>query len=70
MADLLVFPTVSLSAATTYQAYRFSPNGSVRSTVPVDALDDDAAERHAVTLLDGHRIELWARGRFIAHVKP
>ncbi|MCJ2124687.1 hypothetical protein [Methylobacterium sp. J-077] len=70
MADLLVFPIASSSAAATYQAYRFSSNGSVRSTVPVDALNDDAAERHAVTLLDGHRIELWARGRFIAHVKP
>ena len=70
MATLLAFPATPSGAATTCQAYRFAANGSVRSTVPVDALDDDAAERHATTLLDGHRIELWARGRFIAHVKP
>ncbi|MDP4004679.1 hypothetical protein [Methylobacterium sp. NEAU K] len=70
MATLFHFPKAPRTAPTTYQAYRFSPNGGVRSTVPVDAPDDDEAERHAMTLLDGHRIELWSRGRFIAHVKP
>ena len=70
MANLLVFPTVAPGTAAIYRAYRFSPNGSVRSTIPVDALDDDAARRLVVTLLDGHRLELWARGRFVAHVTP
>lgn len=72
MADLIDFPSVRrISAATmSYQAYRFAANGSVRSTLRVEAGDDGEAERRALTLLDGHRIELWSRGRFIAHVPP
>lgn len=72
MADLIDFPSVQrISAATmSYQAYRFAANGSVRSTLHVEAGDDCEAERRALTLLDGHRLELWSRGRFIAHVPP
>lgn len=71
MADLIDFPALRppCSPTASYQAYRFASDGSVRSTLRVAAGDDGEAERHAVALLDGHRIELWSRGRFVAHVR-
>ena len=70
MADVVSFPVGRRSACalSPYRAYRFAPDGSVRSTIPIDAAcDADAAER-AFHLSDGDRVELWSRARFVAHV--
>lgn len=72
MADVVSFPAGRRSscALTPYRAYRFAPDGSVRSTIPIEAATDaDAAER-AFHLSDGDRVELWSRARFVAHVGP
>ncbi|GLS66124.1 hypothetical protein GCM10007888_45060 [Methylobacterium oxalidis] len=72
MADVVSFPTgrQSSCAISPYRAYRFAPDGSVRSTIPIEAATDaDAAER-ALYLSDGDRVELWSRARFVAHVGP
>ena len=72
MADVVSFPVGRRSecALSPYRAYRFAPDGSVRSTIPIEAASDaDAAER-AFHLSDGDRVELWSRSRFVAHVGP
>ncbi|MDP4026694.1 hypothetical protein Q8W71_29230 [Methylobacterium sp. NEAU 140] len=72
MANILSFPTTRRSSCTIspYRAYRFAPNGSIRSTLLIEAETDAEAERRTLALADGHRIELWSRARFVAHIQP
>jgi len=70
MADVVSFPVDRRSSCTLspYRAYRFAPDGSVRSTVVIEASTDAEAAECALHLSDGDRIELWSRARFIAHI--
>ncbi|AIQ92473.1 MULTISPECIES: hypothetical protein [Methylobacterium] len=72
MADVVSFPARrhSSCALSPYRAYRFAPDGSVRSTIPIEAASDADATERALCLSDGDRVELWSRARFIAHVGP
>ena len=72
MADVVSFPAGRRSscALTPYRAYRFAPDGSVRSTIPIEAATDAEAAECAFQLSDGDRVELWSRARFVAHVGP
>ncbi|MCJ2049212.1 hypothetical protein [Methylobacterium sp. J-070] len=66
------FPTGRRSscAISPYRAYRFAPDGSVRSTILIEADTDAEAAERALHLSDGERVELWSRARFVAHVGP
>jgi hypothetical protein len=72
MADVVSFPAGRRSscALSPYRAYRFAPDGSVSSTIPIEAATDAEAEECALYLSDGERVELWSRARFVAHVGP
>ena len=72
MADVVSFPATGRSSCTVspYRAYRFAPDGSVRSTIPIEASTDAGAAERALHLSDGDRVELWSRARFVAHVGP
>lgn len=72
MADVVSFPTGRRSscAIPPYRAYRFAPDGSVRSTIPIEAGNDAEAAERALYLSEGERVELWSRARFVAHVGP
>jgi hypothetical protein len=72
MADVVSFPADRRATCTIspYRAYRFAPDGSVSSTIPITAADDAEALERAYHLSDGARVELWARARFVAHVDP
>ncbi|MGH1575141.1 hypothetical protein ACRAWG_36460 [Methylobacterium sp. P31] len=72
MADVVSFPAGrhSSCALSPYRAYRFAPDGSVRSTIPIEAATDAEAAERALHLSDGDRVELWSRARFVAHVGP
>jgi hypothetical protein len=70
MADVVSFPASGRSSCSIspYRAYRFAPDGSVRSTIQIDAATDAEAAERARHLSDGDRVELWSRARFVAHV--
>lgn len=72
MADVVSLPAGRRSscAVSPYRAYRFGPDGSVSSTIPIEADTDAEAAERALHLSDGGRVELWSRARFIAHVGP
>jgi hypothetical protein len=72
MADVVSFPADRRSSCTIspYRAYRFAPDGSVRSTMLIQADTDAEAAERALHLSDGDRVELWSRARFVAYVGP
>jgi activator of HSP90 ATPase len=72
MADVVSFPAGRRSSCTIspYRAYRFAPDGSVRSTAVIEASTDAEAAERALHLSDRDRVELWSRARFVAHVGP
>ncbi len=72
MADVVSFPADRRSSCTIspYRAYRFAPDGSVRSTVVIEAGTDAEAAERALHLSEGDRVELWSRARFVAHIGP
>ena len=48
---------------THYRAYTVDPGGHFTSVTEIECVDDEEACRKAGQLVDGHDIELWARGR-------
>jgi hypothetical protein len=72
MADVVSFPTGLRSSGeiSPYRAYRFAPDGSVSSTILIEAKTDSEAAERALRLSNGDRVELWSRARFVAHVGP
>jgi len=52
-----------------YRAYVIGPDGHFLWSNEFVAADDDAAREHAQQFVDGHDIELWNGGRFVATLK-
>jgi hypothetical protein len=72
MAGVVSFPADSRFSCTIspYRAYQFAPDGSVASSIPIEAATDAKAAERARHLSDGDRVELWSHARFVAHVGP
>jgi hypothetical protein len=60
---------VSLSNEAEYRAYVVGPDGHFVNSHEFVAENDDAAREHACQFVDGHDVELWAAGRFVAKLK-
>ena len=49
-----------------YRAYIIGPDGRITSRVDLLCEDDEAAQKQANQLVDGHDVELWQFGRKVA----
>jgi hypothetical protein len=49
-----------------YRAYIVGPDGHFSGSKEFVATNDEAALEHARQFVDGHDIELWSGGRFVA----
>lgn len=52
-----------------YRAYIIGDDGHFQTVRVLQCPDDAAAIAEAKKLLDGHDIELWQLGRFVAYLK-
>jgi hypothetical protein len=52
-----------------YRAYIVGHDGHFRGVHELIAENDDAAFEHARQYVDGHDVELWNGGRFVARLK-
>ena len=49
-----------------YRAYVIGPDGRITRRVDLLCEDDEAAQKQAKQLVDGHVVELWQFGRKVA----
>jgi len=49
-----------------YRAYIIGQDGHFKDAVALDCADDDAAMESAKRLVNGHDVEGWQLGRFVA----
>jgi hypothetical protein len=52
-----------------YRAYAVGPDGHFMWSYEFVAANDEAAFEHARQFVDGHYVELWSGGRFVAKLK-
>jgi hypothetical protein len=52
-----------------YRAYAVGPDGHFMWSNEFVAANDEAAFEHARQFVDGHDVELWNGGRFVAKLK-
>ena len=56
------------SSTLAYRAYMIGDDNKVRSATVIEAESDQEAISLSRQLVDGHAIELWDRGRFVARL--
>ncbi len=65
MANLIKFPETPSRIASAYKLHRFTPDGTLQTTVLVPAHNETEARSRARELTQGLRAELWWSGQLL-----